>query len=92
MKNENLYTSLHEKISPLVHEADPVALGGADGEYENEVNQVIKLIMSKKSLITGEEIKKIFLENYNSISLDDNEIEELEVKINKVISSINFSN
>lgn len=88
MKNEEIYKTLYKKVSALVNLIDPAALGGAINEYDREVNQIIKLIMFKKRPLTIEEIKSTFTENYESISLEDNELESVVIKIKGLVKDI----
>lgn len=68
------YEVLYSKIEPIISEADPAALGGAPGEYDQQINQIIKLMLEEDTSIDAETLSRIFIQGFpgcNISSLED---------------------
>jgi hypothetical protein len=66
----------YKKIYSLVHEIisleDPAGLGGAVDEYENQINQIVRIVLEKES-IDVETLSQIFSDDFPGCSLSSQE-------------------
>jgi hypothetical protein len=66
------YQKLYSKISNIVNEHDPINLGGVPEEYDNQVNEIIKLIKSKKDYkFTADDLYQIFAKSFSDSMTED---------------------
>lgn len=78
MNQVELYNCLYGKLAPIVSEIDPGHLGGARGEYDRDINEIIRIVMEQKRLLTAQELKDIF-KTYTGdfATLDDSDTEAI---------------
>jgi hypothetical protein len=75
------FDSLYQAIKPLVTAADPSALGGAEDEYENQVNQICEYALYKKP-ISAEILTQMFeMPNSEELSVLADKINTEVVKV-----------
>ena len=77
------YKDMFANINKIVLDVDPINLGGVPGEYDNQVNEIIKLINTKKSYkLQSDEIYKIFYRSFaDSITDDKSSFDAIATKI-----------
>lgn len=85
MLSLNDYEVLYKKIEPIISQADPKSLGGAAGEYDNQINQIIKLVLEKKASITGALLLQIFAQSFPDTNASLGEFSRMAEKINSVL-------
>lgn len=88
MKQLENYKFIRNELYDLIHSIDPAALGGATGEYDREVDAMIKLIMSKKAELTKDEITSVFSKAYKEYSLEEDEINQILSKIKEIVEKL----
>ena len=74
-----------EKVNALIHEADPVNLGGVEGEYDLQVNEIVKIMAGGHKQFTGPEIRQIFERDFGIKLNDDSSFEKIAEQLNKII-------
>lgn len=80
------HNSLHAIVDFIISGADPAALGGAPGEYENQINQIVKFILEKRMPINTEVLRQIFVQGFPDCNLSASEefsrmAEEINAKV-----------
>lgn len=88
MIDSGIYKQLQRVISPLLHSIDPAGLGGADGEYDREVDQLIRIVMEDRRSPSEDEIRSIFLRNYETVTITPDELQKVRATIDDLIKSI----
>ena len=66
--SKNLINASIKKIDNLIHEIDPLGLGGAAGEYSDVVFKLYQIAREKKGEISNSDIKKSFEEEFGSLA------------------------
>lgn len=60
MNQAELYNCLYVKLAPVVSEIDPGNLGGARGEYDRDINEIIRIVMEQKRILSAQELRDTF--------------------------------
>lgn len=63
MVNQEIWKKLYAVVEPVISTADPAALGGADGEYDNQVNQICKYI-DEHFMVSGAILQEMFTADF----------------------------
>lgn len=89
MTQQKEFTAIYAIVEPLVSEADPAALGGAEGEYDNQIHQICKYLIEGNAPVDEAMLVKIFSESFpesNAMSLK--EFTELAKRINTKVGKL----
>lgn len=83
MNSVENYKEMFNKVSKIVHDIDPINLGGVPGEYDNQVNEIIKLIdLSNNYKLSTDEIYNIFAKTFaDSMTKDKSSFEKISAEI-----------
>lgn len=77
---------MYRLIELIISSADPAALGNASGEYENQINEIVRLILEKKALIDGEALQQIFVRGFPECNVSSlEEFSEMVEEIDKML-------
>ena len=88
MNQAELYDCLYGKLAPLVSKVDPGHLGGAAGEYDKDINEIIRIVIEKKRYLSAQELREIFITcTGNFATLNDDEAESISDSIKDCLTS-----
>ncbi len=72
MNIQTHYDNLKKIIEPIIMDADLANLGGVQGEYDRQIDLIIKYILENKE-ISSDFIKKVFKEYFGDGAANDQE-------------------